>query len=422
MTVPPKFENLPFAPSFRPEISINVSSEYRQTPENQVFERQFAGNYFVRYHNLAAATALTAQQRWPQVPVIASLKSAKTTQGKVAVVGAVYKEGRLKPNVLDELQKFSRIIDQHFVPQNENSACLSATDSDTVYLEDPESRVQLEISEKFRSSAVCTGLVIAAVGEFDARGTFKVESWTLPGAIANRSISSFGARETRKTVLFVSGLNLGKDEGKASMLLDWVMGLTGDPRAAEIFAVVVAGNSICSDFLPLADAFFTSLASVLPVLVLPGDTDPVNFALPQQPLHSAIFGHAKTYKNVMPTTNPARFDLDQVKVLGTAGQGVREISWYTENSVLESLRLSLNARLLAPTAPDTLACYPVTGETDIMVINQAVDIFFAGNCKEVAIGQEGDTLLLGLSSFAETGEALLVNLSSKTADILEFRN
>jgi DNA polymerase delta subunit 2 len=206
------------------------------------------------------------------------------------------------------------------------------------------------------------------------------------------------------------------------MLLDWVMGLTGDPRAAEISAVVVAGNSICSDFLPLADAFFTSLASVLPVLVLPGDTDPVNFALPQQPLHSAIFGHAKTYKNVMPTTNPARFDLDQVKVLGTAGQGVREISWYTENSVLESLRLSLNARLLAPTAPDTLACYPVTGETDIMVINQAVDIFFAGNCKEVAIGQEGDTLLLGLSSFAETGEALLVNLSSKTADILEFRN
>ena len=188
--------------------------------------------------------------------------------------------------------------------------------------------------------------------------------------------------------------------------------------------MVVAGNSVLSDFLSLADVFFASLASVVPVVVLPGETDPSNFALPQQPIHSAIFGRAKTYMNLHPTTNPARFDIDGVKFLGSSGQGVREIQWYTECGVLESLQLSLASRLLAPTAPDTLACYPVAGEVDPLVIQEAVDVFFAGNCKEVAIGKVGEnseTLLVGLPTFAETGEAVLLNLQSRETEVLEFR-
>ena len=50
-----------------------------------------------------------------------------------------------------------------------------------------------------------------------------------------------------------------------------------------------------------------------------------------------------------------------VHVLGTAGQNIRDLMNYsTFSNELEALEATLAMSHIAPTAPDTLRCYPFT--------------------------------------------------------------
>lgn len=73
------------------------------------------------------------------------------------------------------------------------------------------------------------------------------------------------------------------------------------------------------------DRCVTELASALPVDVMPGAGDLSNHALPQQPLHQCLFPGAAPCENFFRATNPYRFSLDGVHLLGCSGQNLHDI-------------------------------------------------------------------------------------------------
>ena len=73
------------------------------------------------------------------------------------------------------------------------------------------------------------------------------------------------------------------------------------------------------------DRCVTELASALPVDVMPGAGDLSNHALPQQPLHQCLFPGAVPCENLYRATNPYRFSLDGVHLLGSSGQNLHDV-------------------------------------------------------------------------------------------------
>lgn len=69
----------------------------------------------------------------------------------------------------------------------------------------------------------------------------------------------------------------------------------------------------------------TQLASLVPVDVMPGPTDPANCSLPQQPLHRCLLPGASRFDTFRRAPNPHAFEVDGVSVLGTSGQNIDDI-------------------------------------------------------------------------------------------------
>jgi len=94
---------------------------------------------------------------------------------------------------------------------------------------------------------------------------------------------------------------------------------------------------------------------------MPGPNDPASVALPQQPIHPALFDKAKAFipNTFECVTNPTWWDIEGVKIFGTSGQNVDDVYKYVDDDHIEGGRVGLMEKMLrwrhcAPTAPDTL--------------------------------------------------------------------
>ncbi len=98
----------------------------------------------------------------------------------------------------------------------------------------------------------------------------------------------------------------------------------------------------------------------IPVDLLPGENDPSNYMLPQQPLHKCMFPLARKHRagNLNLVTNPYRAELDGRLIVGTSGQNLDDIYRFSlEAQPLNLLEMLLEWQHLAPTAPDTLGSW-----------------------------------------------------------------
>jgi len=86
---------------------------------------------------------------------------------------------------------------------------------------------------------------------------------------------------------------------------------------------------------------------------------------------------------------------------------------------------TLEWRHLAPTAPDTLACYPFCDD-DPFVLPSLPHVYFVGNQPAFATSmleggrEEGRVRVVCVPSFAETGTVVLLELNSLMATPLRF--
>ncbi|NXC44781.1 DPOD2 polymerase, partial [Penelope pileata] len=277
--------------------------------------------------------------------------------------------------------------------------------SDELVLEDELQRIKLTGSIDVQR--LVTGTVVAVCGHEQEDGHFLVEEHCLahlPPPLP------WGGPSTDRFVLLVAGLGLGGGSGEAllgtQLLVDTVTGQLGaegqQRRAALISHVLLAGNLLSSctqsrdslhkakyltkktqaasvEAVKLLDEILLQLCSSVPVDVMPGEFDPTNYTLPQQPLHRCMLPLASAYPTLQLVTNPYQADLDGVRFLGTSGQNISDISKYSSmDDYLEILEWTLLAGHLSPTAPDTLGCYPFYN-SDPFILTECPHVYFCGN-------------------------------------------
>ncbi|MBA0601325.1 hypothetical protein Gorai_004505, partial [Gossypium raimondii] len=121
------------------------------------------------------------------------------------------------------------------------------------------------------------------------------------------------------------------------------------------------------------------------------------------PLNRCLFPGSTTYNTFKSCTNPHCFELDSIRFLGTSGQNIDDLTKYSEaKDKLDFLERTLRWRHLAPTAPNTLGCYPFT-DRDPFLIDSCPDVYF--------VGLEGQLVrLICIPRFCETGVAVVVSV------------
>eukprot|EP00483_Globobulimina_turgida_P004499 UN04508 len=99
---------------------------------------------------------------------------------------------------------------------------------------------------------------------------------------------------------------------------------------------------------------------------------------------------------------------------------------HSQLNMIECMELSLRSRVIAPTAPDTLSCFPFRNN-DPFVINQCPHIYFSGNndqfrykmIKHPANNKE-NVCLLQIPPFVKTKQIVLFNLNTMKPKLIQF--
>lgn len=375
------------------------------------------------------------------------------------VIGTLYKELPAMPNLLKEYAAAKVISGFHWV---ENKKYTS--EGDTLWIEDLTGRIRLSAPADVVDAYV-TGVVAAVHGVFAPPNEFVVSKITPCGvpkthmAVAAAPDASMDV-EHKRYVLLVSGLNAGDPQGNpmcADLLGDWIAGRVGCDEdrklAASVAHVIVAGNSVYSkkegdessgenafimqaqkrvveSILPRTselEAVLSSMAAACQVDLMPGPSDPANSSIPQQPMKRFLFPALGQLGSLEFVTNPYCAEIGGKSFLGTSGQNIDSVVRTSGVATrAAALRATLEYEHIAPTAPDTLECFPVPMEPgDPMIIKECPDVYFAGNQPafetDVVVSQDGGvTRLVAVPTFSTTHTVVLIDLDTLEPRTMTF--
>ncbi|KAF2763886.1 hypothetical protein EJ03DRAFT_346565 [Teratosphaeria nubilosa] len=496
----------PDAPLTRPHTSYRPHHNYLLPKgEDRHYQQQYADMYFARLAQLKPAVEQIAAEAFDNIEVAGEPcrrvdRVLDVRQGELCwVVGTIYMEMPLKPNVLEDIGKEHWIAAPPSRVKYDSAVGLAVEGEKGAHsgaqggvgtqmmLEDESGRLRLT-GGFLRGCLLVTGAIVAVVGTENKDGDFEVLDLRVPDLPRQpprweREDSEAALTKTKQQdpphpskVAILSGLSISGDEGDTlplDLLLEYLLGESGTPAdqasAAQITRLILAGNSLshaspipsrediatAKKSLPGAtrkygydaaaynaaptdrlDTWLATLLPTLPITLLPGEHDPTSTALPQQPIHAAMFPHSRAYMNppsssnhptpwFSPTTNPTAFSLSGWSFLGTAGQPVNDIAKYLPSDHrLEMIEAMLRWRLIAPTAPDTLWCYPFQ-DGDQFVLKECPHVVFVGDqpafATEFLEGPAGQRVrVVAVPSFRETGEVVLLDLESLACEVLRF--
>lgn len=440
------------APRADQQVERVALSSYRNTssafvlPEKRDYERQYSNLYFSRLMTMAPLVQQRAHAKWDHLAPHFCKSILELKEGQHCVIfGTVYKDMRLKPNILDEY--YAR---EHYeAPPPERSKYCGADDK--LVLEDQTGRAVLS-GKNIPVDQLVTGVVLAVIGREVSSGEFEVEDYT-PCDFAPQAPLKPPTEDAY--VCLVSGFSIsttGKTLLPLQIFVDYVTGQLGSIKeqqfVSRIARVIIAGNLIGEvkkekaeeiaeyarknldpdtvGYVKELDDFIAQIASSVPVDMMPGPNDPSNHIVPQQPLHRCMFPIANKVKTTKGVTNPYSFELEGVSFLGTSGQGVDDIYRFcaTEDR-LAIMENTLRWSHLFPTAPDTLGCFPyVDKHKDPFVIQSLPHIYFAGNqpAFQTKLLDAGDAVvrIIAVPTFASTHSAVLVNLRTLDCEEIHF--
>lgn len=203
--------------------------------------------------------------------------------------------------------------------------------------------------------------------------------------------------------------------------------------------------------------FSKFLHNILPSIsvdIMPGTNDPSDKSLPQQPFHKLLFdkslesyfnGSNKEILNLV--TNPYEFSYNGVDVLAVSGENINDICKYvipsndngeSENKVeegesndfkdniehrLDLMECTMKWQNIAPTAPDTLWCYPYT-DKDPFVLDKWPHVYIVANqpyfgTRVVEIGGK-NIKIISVPEFSSTGMIILLDLETLEAETVKI--
>ncbi|KZT11491.1 uncharacterized protein LAESUDRAFT_755134 [Laetiporus sulphureus 93-53] len=327
--------------------------------ESRSYSHQYSNIYYLRLQLLKRFVLARARRRWKEVagdpPYVERV--LEVVKGQLCfIVGTVYMDMPLKPNVLED------IAHDHSLPAPPPRPKYYSSD-DQVMLEDESGRVVL-VGAPVRSANLVTGVVLAALGAETSGGEFEVIDVCFAGMAPQPSAglewrkedatdvekeekmdvdggTAVEEQDDGEWVALVSGLDVGDPspaDAQLQMLVEYLTGEAGgaedQARTAEVSRLIIAGNSLSpaistngatneedkadrkarrygndtTSFSPhptlALSAHLLDLARSMPVHILPGPSDPAGTLLPQQAFPQAMFRGASAYASFSCETNP----------------------------------------------------------------------------------------------------------------------
>ena len=459
------------------------------------YQQQFGDMYFLRLSKLRKPIRKIAEEEWSDFEIAGDRaqrvdRVLDVRQGRLCwVVGTVFMDMPLKPSILEDISR-----DHWVAGPPPRQSYFSSFEDTQVMLEDESGRLRLT-GTMLQNNVLVTGVILAALGTENANGDFEVldihipdlpdqpRRWQRDDEEEEDGMAIDRPPATGKKVALISGLSFSGSDAdtlSVSLLTEFLLGeLLDEPdqdTATNISRLIVAGNSISSNAIidapnphdelkkptqkkygydasafyptPTAhlDKFLSEILPSIPITIMPGEHDPANSSFPQQPIHPAMFPHARNYSSANfeqpeddepgwfdSVTNPVSFDLEGHRFLGTSGQNLDDILKYLPvggpsgtdpEGRVDVMEAMLRWRCVAPTAPDTLWCYPFQ-DRDHFVLEACPHVFFIGNQPRfdttIIEGPDGQKVrLLAVPSFKQTGQIILLDAETLEPELVKF--
>lgn len=398
----------------------------------------------------------------------------------VFIIGTTLADMKYKPNVLKEVELS---VQGHFKELEElttgsgivrnkiddlRKSSYSDPKTDRLWLEDESGRILLT-GDHLLDKILVTGLVIGVLGMEIESGIFHVVDIIYPEAAPQKEILK--SSEHKGKLLLCSGLNYNgtvSDLAKYELLKNWTLGELGDDRVSNIVEMMVVGNSVDiltekqiaksesvkytedfvsnydKDAVKYIDDYFYDILHSIPISILPGTHDVVEAGLPKQPIHHSLFHKSSQRANFKRLTDPSFYDINGLRILTSAGENINDILKYiipninvTEDNIdncistdsrLKVIESSLLWQIVAPTAPDTLWCYPFD-DRDPFTLVETPHIYIVGNQPnfETSIvelkrknGEVITVRIIAVPEFSETNSCVLLDLESLQCELVRF--
>ena len=459
-------ERVPFTSSGEYE----KKREFTLEPGSRKYDRQFFSLYQYRLKHLRERVHTNAIAKWGDgtkkidgQTIVMQDKILDITSGKLCwVIGTVFCDLKHKLNILQDVEKGTDDV----LPSNPNSY-IEGNEHGTVMIEDESGRAILSNDKFLKHNIFVTGCIIAVLGIEIQAGIFEIVDVAFPTVSPQKPLTpSLGK------IALISGLNIcqnSDDDLKLEILKQYLVGELGaeSDRGAnsQISRLIIAGDSIKPDddssydtmdfrttnnygskniskfnvkAFEKLDRFLQELLMSLPVSIMPGENDPVEICLPQQPMHKAIFHSSRQYLNgeyFERTTNPQWFTIDgKIRVLGTSGQNVDDVFKYLTTEqlgmkphnelTLQIMEDNIKWQNIVPTAPDTLYCYPYDDYDPFILQDETPHVYFVGNQQQFST----KTLeiccqkvkLISVPKFSATGEIVVLDLATLNAETIKI--
>lgn len=440
----------------RTPSELPIDNTFSLAGNPRKYSRQFFSMYQHRLSLLKPRVDAEAMEKWGHNTrrvdgkvIQHREKILDITLGQLCwVLGTIFADMRHKLNILQDVEKGTDDV----MPRAPKTYVDG--DNPVIMIEDESGRAILHNEGLLKNTGLVTGCFVAVLGIEIQAGIFEIMEVVYPSAAPQKTLTPSNA--PRKCIALVSGLNFCKDtqsDLRLVLLQQWLSGELGgsddSEETAQICRLVIAGNSVAeippdsqnatttfgskntlhfsADSLVLFNKWLAEVISTIPVSIMPGDTDPAEICLPQQPMHRSLFGTNSRYigEAVQTLTNPTWMDMDGLRVLGTSGQNIDDILKYYSHPVeaVDVMARTIKWQNIAPTAPDTLYCYPYD-DLDPFTLTETPHVFFAGNqalagFQDYCIG-EAKVKLVSVPKFSETGEVILLDLETSEVTVVKI--
>jgi DNA polymerase delta subunit 2 len=363
--------------------------------DSKHYMQQYGDMYFLRLAKLKPVVEQIGEEEWADFEIAGERaqrveRVLDVRQGQLCwVVGTIYMDMPLKPNILEDISK------EHWIAGPPPRQSYFASDGSTqVMLEDESGRLRLS-GVMLQNNLLVTGVIVAVLGTETANGDFDVLDMLTPNlapqpqrwerddteAEDDNKMNMDRPEVTGKKIALISGLEISGIEADTlnlslltEFLLGEALGSEDQSSATQISRLIIAGNSISSDVIPNQpngaledgkkaaskkygydaatynptptahlDRFLSELLPSIPITIMSGEHDPANSALPQQGIHSAMFPHSRAYASTNvndpedeepgwfdSVTNPWDGDVEGWRFMGNSGQPVDDILKYIE--------------------------------------------------------------------------------------------
>lgn len=422
-------------------IYTNESSKFQSTRID--YSYQYYNIYLKRLEQLHHVLATKILLKWNDMYPLVKLRDlSESHYDTCVVIGTIFKDQKLKPSVLKQLAEAEQLV-----PPPVFSGKFLTDESDRLFLEDEGQRYLLEGC--IDASKLVTGVTVAVMGMEAGLGKFNVEELCFAGLDNHIERPLF---KEDMYVIFISGLDIAHSFDSLLPLKVWIEWMSGNlgelegVKASQVYRLIIAGNSISSkvdldtkkglqsgqniseqlDHVKTLDRLLLDLVQVIDVDLMPGQNDPTSYVLPQRPLHHCILPLSAPYRSMNRVSNPYAFTVctsdsnqheNALRFLGTSGSPVKDVMQYSgglENGI-DAMKECLKWGHVAPTAPDTLGCYPFPA-SDPFIIEKAPHVFFAGNQEKFQTKMcefdDKEIRLIAVPEFSKTREICVLNLNN----------